>query len=344
MEYRNLGRSGVKVSTLCLGAMTFGEPDTSSMMHGVGCDEATSHAIIDRSLEGGVNFIDVADVYGQDGLSERILGNWLVKSGKRDDVVVATKFRFRMTPGPNGSGAARQRIVRCAEDSLRRLRTDRIDLYQIHAQDLEVPEDEILRALDDLVRAGKVLYVGCSNYTAYKLMESLWTSEAQRLERFVTLQAQYSLIVRDIEREHVPLSVKYGLGILPWSPLAGGFLSGKYRKDQAPPAGARFDTERWRRSLLRYDAPRNWRILDELDLIAAELESTPAAVALAWLQQKPAVTSVIFGARNIAQVEDNLRAADLRLAAAQMARLDDASAFDVGYPYEFLGRLAGGRW
>ncbi len=344
MQYRNLGRSGVKVSTLCLGGMTFGEADASSMMHGASSSQEEAFAVLDHAVAGGINFIDVADVYGQDGLAERVLGDWLVKSQKRDDLVLATKFRFRMGPGPNQTGAARYRIMRTVEDSLRRMQTDRIDLYQIHAQDLEVPEDELLRALDDLVRAGKVLYIGCSNYTAYRLVESLSTSEHQRLERFVSLQAQYSLTVRDLEREHVPACLRHGLGILPWSPLAGGFLSGKYRKDQAPPAGSRYDTERWKKSLDRFDNARNWQILAALDETAAETSQSVAAVALAWLSQKPAVTSVIFGARTVAQLDDNLKAAELTLSPAQMARLDTASAFEVGYPYEFLGRLTGGRW
>ena len=344
MQYRNLGRSGLKVSTLCLGGMTFGEADTTSMMHGASSSEEEAHAVLDYATAAGINFIDVADVYGQDGLAERVLGNWLSASRKRDELVIATKFRFRMGPGPNQAGASRFRIVRTVEDSLRRMQTDRIDLYQIHAQDLDVPEDEIQRALDDLVRAGKVLYIGCSNYAAYRLVESLYTSEIQRLERFVALQAQYSLVVRDLEREHVPAALRHGLGILPWSPLAGGFLSGKYRKDQTPPEGSRFDTARWKSSLARHDNPRNWQILQALDETAAEVGSSVAAVSLAWLVQKPAVTSVIFGARTVAQVQDNLKAADVTLNATQMTRLDAASAFDVGYPYEFLGRLTGGRW
>jgi aryl-alcohol dehydrogenase-like predicted oxidoreductase len=344
MQYRNLGRSGLKVSTLCLGGMTFGEADASSMMHGASSSEAEAHAVLTYAVAAGINFIDVADVYGQDGLAERVLGNWLTQNKNRDDLVLATKFRFRMGPGPNQAGASRYRIVRTVEDSLRRMQTDRIDLYQIHAQDLDVPEDEILRALDDLVRSGKVLYIGCSNYAAYRMVESLYTSEQQRLERFVSLQAQYNLVVRDLEREHVPASLRHGLGILPWSPLAGGFLSGKYRKDAPPPSGSRFETTRWKTSLARHDSPRNWQILAALDVTAAETGSTVAAVALAWLLHKPAVTSVIFGARTVAQLQDNLKAADVSLSPDQMARLDAASAFDVGYPYEFLGRLTGGKW
>ena len=232
MKYKNLGASGVKVSSLCLGAMTFGEADEKSFMHKVGSDEETSHAVLDRALAGGVNFVDTADVYGQDGLSERVLGNWLAARGARDKIVLATKFRFTMGEGPNRSGASRYRIVKCCEDSLRRLRTDRIDLYQIHMQDITVPEEETLRALDDLVRAGKVLYIGCSNYAAYRLMNSLWLSRQNQWASYVTLQAQYSLLVRDLEREHVPLCREEGLGILPWSPLAGGFLTGKFERDK----------------------------------------------------------------------------------------------------------------
>jgi len=231
MKYRNLGNSGVSVSTLCLGTMTFGEPDPGSMMHGIASDEATAHQIANRAVDAGINFFDTADVYGNDGLSERVIGNWFEKDKRRNDVVLATKFRFRMRKGENGTGASRLHIVRSVEHSLKRLKTDRIDLYQIHMQDITVPEEETLRALDDLVRAGKVIYIGCSNYAAYRLADSLWISRAQHRERFVSLQTQYSLVERNIEREHVPLCQKEGLGILPWSPLAGGFLSGKYRKE-----------------------------------------------------------------------------------------------------------------
>jgi aryl-alcohol dehydrogenase-like predicted oxidoreductase len=334
MQYRNLGRSGLKVSPLCLGTMTFGEADESSFMHGVGCDEATSFAIMDRALDARINFFDTADVYGQEGLSERVIGRWFGHSGRRDDVVLATKFRFRMGEGPTGTGASRRRIVRCVEDSLRRLQTDRIDLYQIHMQDLDVPEEEILRALDDLVRAGKVLYIGASNYAAYHLTDSLWTSETRRLERFVSLQMQYSLVVRDLEREHVPLCRRHGVGIIPWSPLAGGFLTGKYRQDQAPPAGTRLD--KWTDRRNGFDTTRNWAILDAIDAVAAEVGATPAQVSLAWLLHKPAVSSVIFGARTLAQLEDNLVAGTLALPDAAMQRLDEASAWELGYPYGFL--------
>jgi aryl-alcohol dehydrogenase-like predicted oxidoreductase len=335
MKYKNLGASGVKVSTLCLGAMTFGEADEKSFMHKAGSDEETSHAVLDRAFAAGVNFIDTADVYGQDGLSERVLGNWLAARGTRDQIVLATKFRFTMGEGANRSGASRYRIVKCCEDSLRRMRTDRIDLYQIHMQDITVPEEETLRALDDLVSAGKVLYIGCSNYAAYRLMNSLWLSRQNRWASYVTLQAQYSLLVRDLEREHVPLCREEGLGILPWSPLAGGFLSGKFDRDKPPQAGTRLGEKSER--FERYNLERNWRILDAVRAIAAELASTPSAVSLAWLLAKPQVTSVIFGARTLEQLDANLAAADLALDAKHVAALDKASEFDLGYPYAFIG-------
>ncbi len=334
MKYRNLGASGAKVSNLCLGAMTFGEADEKSFMHKVGSDEATAHGVIDRALAAGINFIDTADVYGQDGLSERVIGNWLAARGARDKIVLATKFRFTIGEGANRSGASRYRIVKCCEDSLRRLQTDRIDLYQIHMQDITVPEEETLRALDDLVRAGKILYIGASNYAAYRLMDSLWLAKSGHMSRYVTLQAQYSLLVRDLEREHVPLCRETGLGILPWSPLAGGFLTGKFEQGKPPAAGTRLGEKASR--FAQYDKPRNWQILDAVRAIAAELGTTPGAVSLAWLLAKPQVTSVIFGARDAAQLDANLAAADLELSAKHVELLDQASAFELGYPYSFI--------
>jgi aryl-alcohol dehydrogenase-like predicted oxidoreductase len=341
MQYRQLGHSGLRVSTLCLGTMTFGEADETSFMHKVGCDEPTAGRIMDRALDAGVNFFDTADVYGNDGLTERVIGRWFVSGKRRDEVVLATKFRFRMGKGPNSTGAARYRIVKAVEDSLRRLQTDRIDLYQVHMQDIDTPEEETLRALDDLVRQGKVLYLGASNYAAYRLMESLFASEKQRLERFVAFQAQYSLVVRDIEREHVPLCRKYGLGILPWSPLAGGFLTGKHEKGQQPPAGTRLD--QWKERRAAFDNDRNWQIIDAVKAVARELGATPSQVALAWCIAKPGITSVIFGARSPEQLDDNLEAAALELPEAAMKRLDEASAFPLGYPYEFIRNIQG-RW
>src|SRR5450755_832249 len=335
MKYRNLGAAGVKVSTLCLGAMTFGEADASSFMHKAGSDEATTFAVLDRAVAAGINFIDTADVYGQDGLSERVLGGWLAARGNRDKYVIATKFRFTMGDGANKSGASRYRIIKCCEDSLRRLKTDRIDLYQIHAQDITVPEQETLRALDDLVRAGKVLYIGCSNYAAYRLANSLWTAKTEHLSRFVTLQAQYSLVTRDIEREHVPLCRSEGLGILPWSPLASGFLTGKFEKGKAPGGDTRLGLGD---RMKRVDSEQNWKTLDAVRAVAKEVNSTPAAVSLAWLLAKPQVSSVIFGARNVAQLDANLAGAELELSAKHVEVLDQASAIPLGYPYGFIAQ------
>ncbi|HKO53794.1 MAG TPA: aldo/keto reductase [Polyangiaceae bacterium] len=341
MKYKKLGAAGVKVSELCLGAMTFGEADDKSFMHQVGSDEKTSLGILNRALELGINFVDTADVYGQDGLSERIIGAWLARDQRRNEIVLATKFRFTMGDGPNKSGASRYRIMRCVEHSLKRLRTDRIDLYQVHMQDLDTPEDELLRALDDLVSQGKVLYTGCSNYAAYRLMDSLWVSKTRALSSFVTLQAQYSLVTRDLEREHIPLCREQGLGLLPWSPLASGFLTGKYRRDQPPPAGTRL--EKWSERRSSFDNDRNWRILDAVRSVATEVGASPASVALAWVMKQPQVSSTIFGARDIAQLEENVKACDVNLSDEQLKCLDEASAFEPGYPYGFM-KNSQGRW
>jgi aryl-alcohol dehydrogenase-like predicted oxidoreductase len=337
MEYRSLGNSGLKVPVLCLGAMTFGDADDKSFMHKVSCDEKTAFAIMSRALERGAGFIDTADVYGQDGLSERIVGAWLSDTKSRDRVVLATKFRFRMGDGPNATGASRYRIVRTVEDSLRRLKTDRIDLYQIHMQDIDTPEEETLRALDDLVKAGKVLYLGASNYAAYRLTDSQWISKSEHLHRFVALQMQYSLMVRDLEREHIPVCKQFGLGLLPWSPLAAGFLSGKYAKNQPPPAGVRL--EKWKERFAGYDTERGWRTIAAVNAIAHDKRTTSTAVALAWLLAKPTVTSVIFGARSIEQLDDNLKAAEVQLSSEEVRQLDEASAYELGYPYQFMANI-----
>jgi aryl-alcohol dehydrogenase-like predicted oxidoreductase len=339
MQYRQLGTTGTQVSVLCLGAMTFGEADEKSFMHNVGSSETESFAVLDRAYDSGINFVDTADVYGQDGLSERVFGKWLRERAVRERVVVATKGRFRMHAGPNGTGASRMRITRAIDASLRRLDTDRIDLYQIHMQDLKTPEDELLRALDDAVHAGKIVYFGASNYAAYRLMESLWVSDKHHLNRFVTLQAQYSLASRALEREHVPLCAKFGLGILPWSPLASGLLSGKYRRSQLPPAGSRL--AQWEERYKAFDNERNWAIVDALLSAASELDKAPSQVALAWLLSKPAVSSVIFGARTVTQLDENLGASELTLPASITAQLDSASAFEVGYPYDFIRNIDG---
>ncbi len=340
MKYRQLGHTGTRVSVLCLGAMTFGEADDKSFMHGVGSSEEESFAVLDRAIEGGINFVDTADVYGQDGLSERVLGRWMKDRRARDRVVLATKGRFRMHEGPNGSGASRLRILRAIDASLERLQTDRIDLYQIHMQDITTSEDELLRALDDAVRAGKIVYVGASNYAAYRLVASMHIADARNLTPFCTLQAQYHLACRDLEREHVPACREYDIGILPWSPLAGGLLTGKYRRGQAAPEGSRMAA--WKERYERFDTePKNWEIVEALVSVAEEHGCSASRIALAWLLHKDAVCSVVMGARTVAQLEDNLGAADLELSEEQLERLDSASAVPLGYPYDFIARIDG---
>lgn len=339
MQYRQLGTTGTRVSVLCLGAMTFGEADEKSFMHQVGSSEDESFRVLDRAREHGINFIDTADVYGQDGLSERVLGKWLATRKAREQTVLASKGRFRTADGTNGTGVSRLRIMRALDASLSRLGTDRIDLYQIHMQDLRTPEEELLRALDDAIKVGKIVYVGCSNYAAYRLMESLWTSDKRNLNRFVTLQAQYNLVTRELEREHVPLCLRHGLGILPWSPLAAGLLTGKYRKNQAPPTGSRL--EKWKDRYKSFDNERNWRIVDALVGVADEVERPASQVALAWLLGQSAVSSVIFGARNLVQLDENVGAAELTLSEAQRSRLEQASSFELGYPYDFIKNIDG---
>lgn len=335
MEYRRLGRTGTRVSSLCLGAMTFGEPTEGSFMHGIAAPAEVSWAMMNRALDAGINFIDTADVYGNDGLSERVIGEWFNQNGRRTDWVLATKFRFRMHPGPLGSGGSRRRIMLAAEASLRRLRTDYLDLYQIHMQDKDTPDEEVLRALDDLVSQGKILYAGCSNYAAYRLVQADWTADRRNLVSFATLQAEYSLIVRSLEREHIPYLEKSGIGLLPWSPLAGGMLTGKYHRGEEPPAGSRL--AKWQDRLRGLDAAeRNWRIVEALRQAAAELNTSCAAVALAWVRDRPTVTSVIIGARSVAQLDANLVAADLRLPPEVRTRLDTVSAVPLDYPYSFI--------
>ena len=337
MEYRRLGQTGLQVSSLCLGAMTFGE---TSVAQDTADGEPSSHTLIEAALDAGINFIDTADIYGQDGLSERLLGQWFAGSKRRHEVVLATKFRFG-GDGPNQSGASRHRIMKCVEDSLRRLQTDYIDLYQIHMQDLDTPEEETLRALDDLVRQGKVRYLGCSSYAAYRLMESLWISDKLNLHRHVSLQAEYNLVSRHIEREHVPLSQRHGLGILAWSPLGGGFLTGKHDRDQAAGEGPRFDQAAdWFDPTLHSD--KSWATLDVVRSVARDIGASPAQVSLAWLLRQPGVTSVIIGARTREQLAENVAATRLELDADSMDRLDAVSAIELGYPYDFMKQTAGG--
>ena len=339
MKYRTLGASGARVSEICLGTMTFGEADEKSFMHKVGASEEESQRMMNHALEAGVNFWDTANVYGQDGLSERVIGNWFKQSGRRLDVVLATKCRFGMGAGANDRGASRVHIKRAVEDSLKRLGTDYIDLFQIHMQDIKTPEEEVVRALDELTQAGKIHYSGASNYAAYRLIEHLWAADRAGLNRFVTLQAQYNLIERGLEFEHVPACKRWGLGLLPWSPLAGGFLTGKYTREKAPPAGTRF--EKMKERFESRGTERNWAILDALMAVAKELGGTPNQVSLAWLLRKPAVTSVIVGARSVEQLEDSLKAVDLVVPDEAMERLDKVSASQLFYPYDFIKNIDG---
>ena len=340
MHIRNLGNTGLKVSDVCLGAMTFGDPGRG-FMTGVSADEKTSFAILDRAVERGVNFIDTANVYGF-GLSEEILGRWLKERRNRDRLIIATKFRMAMSDRPNDSGGSRQHILQQVEASLRRLQVDHIDLYQMHAQDRSTPIDETLATLDSLVQHGKVRYLGASNFTAVRLMESLWVSDKKRLERFVCLQPQYSLVARQIEMELLPLCRRQGLGVICWSPLARGFLSGKYHRNAPPPAGSRLAS--WHDSFKMVDRERNWDIVDAVVAVAKEIGATPARVALSWVLAQPGVSSVIVGARSVEQFDDDVGSDELTIPPEMVARLDKASAVEWGYPFDFISRVDGGDW
>ncbi len=326
MEYRQLGRSGLRVSTITLGTMGFGGTGWATPIGQIDVEGARRQIAMAR--EAGVNLIDTADVYSG-GLSEEILGEAL--GADRDDVLIATKVRLPMGDGPNDAGLSRHHIMRSAEASLRRLRTDHIDLYQVHEWDGQTPLDETLRALDDLVRSGKVRYVGCSNYAAWHMMKSLWTADRHGLTPFVSNQVHYSVHMRDIENEIVPVAVDQGVGILVWSPIAGGLLSGKYRRGVEAPAGSRHLTD-WSEPPV-YDEEKLYDIIDALVAVAEEHGVSAAQVALAYLLAKPAVTSLVIGARTEEQLADNLAAADLTLTAADMERLDAVSAQPLAYPF-----------
>jgi aryl-alcohol dehydrogenase-like predicted oxidoreductase len=326
VEYRFLGHSGLRVSTLALGTMTFGG-------HGgfanVGTTQvAEARRLVDRALEAGVNLIDTADMYSG-GLAEEIVGE--VLAGRRSEVVVATKVRFPMGSGPNDAGLSRHHIIASCEKSLRRLQSDYIDLYQVHEWDGRTPLEETLDALDTLVHEGKVRYIGCSNYAAWQLMKALGVSEQRGFSRFVSQQIYYSLLHREAEYELVPAAIDQGLGILIWSPLAGGLLSGKYRRDVAPPPGARHTTE-WNEPPV-YDWDSAYDSIEALVRVAEARGVSPATVALAYLLGRPAVTSVIIGARNEDQLVDNLGAADLVLEAEERRSLDKVSVLPLLYPY-----------
>ena len=336
MEYRELGRSGLRVSVLTMGTMTFGGTGPFADVGSTDVEEAERQ--VDMCLDAGVNLIDTADVYSA-GLSEEIVGE--VLDGRRERVLLATKVRMPMGEGPNDAGLSRHHVITGCEASLRRLRTDHIDLYQVHEWDGQTALEETLEALDLLVSSGKVRYVGASNYTAWQLMKALGVAERAGLPRFASQQIYYSLQAREAEYELIPLAVDQGLGVLVWSPLAGGLLSGKYRRDREAPAGSRQLTD-WGEPPV-YDADGLYDIIEALVGIGAERGVSAAQVALAYTLGKPAVTSLIIGARTSEQLADNLAAASLTLSEAEREQLDKVSAPPLIYPYWHQARTASDR-
>lgn len=317
MQYRRMGRSGLKVSEICLGAMTFGH----------GADETEAQAIVDLALDAGINFFDTANSYSA-GRSEEILGKTL--KGRRREAVIATKFSNPMGSGPNDSGMSRLHIMHAIEDSLRRLQMDYVDLYYIHHVDRTTPLEEMLRALDDLVRQGKVRYIACSNYEAWRLMEALWISDSKNLARFECYQPQYSLVVRDIEQEIMQVCRLKGLGVVVWGPLAGGFLTGKYKPGERTVAGTRSD-EGWAypKQFFAANADDTLRTL----LTAAEaLGKSPAQVAVRWVLEQPGLTAAIVGARTADQLRDNIGATGWRLENEWLEKLNAVSQLPDRYP------------
>jgi aryl-alcohol dehydrogenase-like predicted oxidoreductase len=333
MEYRTLGYSGCAVSSLCLGTMTFG----------VETDETVAHQQLDRFLEAGGTLVDTADVYG-DGRSEEIIGRWFARrpSDVTEPVVLATKGRFHFAAdhSPNGAGLSARHLTRALDASLRRLGLDTVDLYQVHAFDALTPMEETLRTLDQFVRAGKIRYYGLSNFTGWQLTKAVHLARALNVTGPVTLQPQYSLLAREIEWEIVPAVLDAGMGLLPWSPLGGGWLSGKYRRDQRPSGATRLgeDPGRGMEAYDRRGTDRTWQVIDAVQKVAEDRGTSMAEVALAWVTARPAVSSTILGARTLDQLEANLRSADMHLTAAETAALDAASdPHPVDYPYGELG-------
>jgi aryl-alcohol dehydrogenase-like predicted oxidoreductase len=328
MHYRFLGKTGLKVSELCLGAMTFGRE----------ASEDESHRMLDRFVAAGGNFIDTADVYSRGG-SEEVLGHWL-KTQTRDELVIATKVRFPMGEGPNDVGVSRKHILAGVDASLRRLGTDYIDLYQTHCWDNATPLEETLSTFDTLVQSGKVRYIGASNFAAWQLQKAIDISHFRGWEPFVALQALYNLLDRDLEWELRPVCQNEGVGIICWSPLRGGWLTGKYRRGMAaPPEGTRIQAAEaggWSERWSVYNTDRTWNIVETVEAVGREVGKTPAQVALNWLLAQPGVVSPIIGARTMAQLEDNLGAAGWSLDAAQIKRLNDVSAQTPGYPANFI--------
>ena len=338
MRYRKLGNTGLIVSEMCLGAMTFGSGEGMwATVAGVAQDDVT--ALIKAAFDRGINFIDTADFYSN-GRSEVVTGNALKMLGlERDSYVLATKVLLRMGAGHNQIGLSRYHIMENIDASLKRLQVDHIDLYQIHGRDPFTPLEETLDALDDCVRAGKVRYIGLCNLSAWEITKSLWISDKKNLARFESLQMYYSVVGRDIEREIVGLAKDQNLAIMPWSPLAGGFLSGKYSRENEKPDGAR-------RATLDFppvDRERLWRVLDVMRPIAADHLVSVAQVALAWLLAQPHVTSVIIGAKNQEQLLDNIAATEVTLSAEQLQAISEASALPGEYPQWMLARQSSDR-
>jgi aryl-alcohol dehydrogenase-like predicted oxidoreductase len=326
MEYRLLGRSGLKISALTLGTMTFGGKGRFALVGNT--DAAGAARMVDMALDAGVNLIDTSDIYSV-GSSEEIVGQTI--RGKRDGVLLATKARFPMGPGPNDVGLSRHHLTRACEASLKRLGVDHIDLYQVHEWDGQTPVEETMAALDSLVRSGKVGYIGVSNFTGWQLMKALGAADRAGGARFVSQQIHYSLEAREAEYELVPITLDQGLGILVWSPLGGGLLSGKYRRGQAAPEGGRRFAE-WKEPPIR-DENRLYDIIELLLKIGEEHDVSAAEVALAWLLRRPGVASVVIGATKESQLRANLKAVALRLTEADMQRLNDASKLPLLYPY-----------
>lgn len=326
MEYRTLGRSGLKVSVITMGTFTFGGKGAFGMVGQQGVSEA--RRLVDLCIDHGVNVFDTANMYST-GLSEEILGE--VLDGRREKVLVTSKARMRIGEGPNDEGASRFHLIRECERSLKRLRTDYIDIYYMHEWDGTTPVDEKMAALDTLVQQGKVRYVGCSNYSGWHIMKSLMASERDRRPRFVTQQIHYTLEAREAEYELLPISVDQGMGVLVWSPLAAGLLTGKHRRGKPVPEGSR-QSAGWTEPPIR-DEERLWSIVDVLVEIGDSLGVSAAQVALAWLLSRPAVSSLVVGGRNEAQFIDNFGAVSLRLSAGEMARLNAVSQVPLIYPY-----------
>jgi len=324
MEYRKLGRTGLKVSELCLGTMTFRWTS----------DEATSYQVLDRAWEAGVNFLDTADVYSKwapgnpGGVAEEIIGKWM-KGKPRDQIVVATKVRGGMWDGPNGEGLSRQHIMLAVEHSLRRLQTDCIDLYQVHWPDWDTPLEETLRALDDLVRQGKVRYIGASNYRAWYLTKALWVSDKLNLARFDSIQPHFHLLNRaEVEPELAALCLDQGIGMIPYSPLAGGFLTGKYTREGGAPEGSRGASNEGIRKLMN---DTGFGVVDALREMGQARGKSIAQMALGWMLTLPFVTSPIIGASTVKQLEESIGAAGLRLTEDEMTRLDELTGMDRDY-------------